>query len=98
MRKNERGFETQFKGLELELNNLQYTIRAWWSSKDEKKAKHAYHTLFELCISNRPLEIVCCHHQQGHNEPLNSTVKLDVSFGVQYRATAAYKMSVCPHR
>lgn len=63
-----------------------------------KKTKHAYHTLSEICISNSPPGIICCHQQQGQNEPWNAAVKQHLSHGVQYRATAAYKMSVCPHR
>ena len=89
---------TQHKGRELRLDDPKYIIRAWCSSEDEKKAKHAYDTLFEVCISNSPPRIICCHQQQGQNEPWNAAVKQHLSYGVQYRATAAYKMSVCPHR
>lgn len=58
----------------------------------------AYHRLFEMCIWKSPPGIICCHQQQGQNEPWNAAVKQHLSHDVQYTATAAYKTSVCPQR
>lgn len=89
------------RGCELELSNLKYTVRAWRSSEDYEKiviTTLAYHRMFEMCIWKSPPGIICCHQQRGQNEPWDAAVKQHLSHGVQYTATAAYKMSVCPQR